>query len=222
MFYEQFESNRDYQIRKNALELLSQLKIDTSNAIDISKVTTKMKENIIYEFVDLDGLPGFTCYHPIKVKYKIFLDEDTAAKCLERIIFTIAHEIGHIVLKHFGEQNNSTNITNRKLEYEANIFADELLMPTDSIIKKRMTSEEISKIYLVSNSAAEYKIKYIQRNTIYRENKQTFSKVFSILDRYSDLFKTSDTTYDDNDMIINDYLGKWLEPDYEYEYEFRS
>lgn len=215
MFYEQFENNRDYQIRKKALELLSQLKIDTTNAIDISKAMTKMKENIIYEFVDLDGLPGFTCYHPAKLKYKIFLDEVTSEKCLERIIFTIAHEIGHIVLKHFGKHNNSTYITNRKLEYEANIFADELLMPTGSIIKNRMTSEQISKTYLVSQSAAEYKIKYIQRNTLYRENKQAFSKVFSILDRYSDLFKKSDTTYDDNDTIINDYLENWLEPDYE-------
>jgi len=212
LYYERFENNRDYQIRNQAIKLLERLRIDTSNAIDISKVIKRMKKDITWEFVNLEGLPGFTCYNKKKNKYKMFLDEGTGEKCLERIIFTMAHELGHIVLGHFGSYDNSTHITNRKLEYEANIFADELLMPTSPIMKNKMTPEQICKVYLVSESAAKNKIKYIQRNTIYRETKQTSSIVFSILFRYEALYRKELDSY--NDKVLNDYIEKWLDPDY--------
>lgn len=212
MYYERFENNRDYQIRHQAIKLLERLKIDTASAIDISKVIQRVKEDITWEFVDLDGLSGFTCYNCKKNKYKMFLDEGTGERCLERIIFTMAHEIGHIILGHFGSYNNSTYITNRKYEYEANIFADELLMPTIPILNLKMTSEQISKIYLVSESAAKNKINYVQRNTIYRQTKQTSSIVFSILNRSGALSRNSIDAY--NDKVLYDYIEKWLEPDY--------
>ena len=212
MYYERFENNRDYQIRNQAIKLLEKLRIDTSSAIDISKVIKRMKKDITWEFVNLEGLPGFTCYNKKKNKYKMFLDEGTGEKCLERIIFTMAHELGHIALGHFGSYDNSTYITNRKLEYEANIFADELLMPTTPIMKSKMTPEQISKTYLVSESAARNKIKYIQRNTIYRETKQITSLITRHIDSYEVLYRKSLDAY--NERVLNDYLDKWLDPDY--------
>lgn len=214
MYWERFENNRDYQIRNKAIKLLERLKIDTSSAIDISKVIILMKEDITWKFVDLDGLPGFTCYNRKKNKYKIFLDEGTSERCLERIIFTMAHELGHIVLGHFfpNTYDNSTCITNRRLEEEANIFADELLMPTAHIINKNMTPEQICKTYLVSESAARNKIKYIQRNTIYRETKQITSLISRHIDSYEALCRKKLNAY--NERVLNDYLEKWLDPEY--------
>lgn len=212
MYYERFENNRDYQIRNQAIKLLEKLRIDTSSAIDISKVIKRMKKDITWEFVNLEGLPGFTCYNKKKNKYKMFLDEGTGEKCLERIIFTMAHEIGHIVLGHFGSYDNSTYITNRKFEDEANIFADELLMPTSPIMKNKMTPEQICKVYLVSESAAKNKIKYIKRNTVYRETNQIISLIYKHVDHYENLYRRSLDAY--NDKVINDYLEKWLDPDF--------
>jgi len=212
LYYERFENNRDYQIRNQAIKLLEKLRIDTSSAIDISKVIKRMKKDITWEFVNLEGLPGFTCYNQKKNKYKMFLDEETSEKCLERIIFTMAHELGHIVLGHFGSYDNSTYITNYKFEYEANIFADELLMPTVPIMQKKMTSEEICKVYLVSESAANNKIKYIQRNTIHRETNQILSLISKHIDTYEALYRKGLNEY--NDKVLNDYMEKWLDPDY--------
>ncbi|UZQ85085.1 ImmA/IrrE family metallo-endopeptidase [Thermoclostridium stercorarium] len=214
MYWERFENNRDYQIRNKAIKLLEMLKIDTSSAIDISKVIKLMKEDITWKIVDLDGLPGFTCYNRKKNKYKIFLDEETSERCLERIIFTMAHELGHIVLGHFnaGKYDDSTCITNRRLEEEANIFADELLMPTSHIINKNMTPEQICKTYLVSESAARNKIKYIQRNTIYRETKQITSLISRYIDSYEASYRRKLNAY--NERVLNDYLEKWLDPEY--------
>ena len=212
LHWERFENNRDYQIRNKAVKLLERLKIDISSAIDISKVIKQMNKNITWEFVNLEGLPGFTCYNRKKNKYKMFLDEGTSERCLERIIFTMAHELGHIVLGHFGSYDNSTYITNRRLEDEANIFADELLMPTAPIVNKNMTPEQICKTYLVSESAAKNKIKYIQRNTLYRETNQITSLIAKHIDSYEVLYRKSLDAY--NERVLNDYLDKWLDPDY--------
>lgn len=236
MFYEHFENNRDYQIRKQVTNFLNKLNIETTNAIDLSKIMYRMDEEITWKFVDLDGLPGFTCYNYKKRKYKMFLDEETSQKCLERIIFTIAHELGHIVLKHFGTYDNSTYIMNKKYEYEANIFADELLMPTAPILNKKMTANEICNTYLVSKSAARNKIHYINRNTLYREEKQVCSLIFSLIDKVGkntgnsafknawrsnpddedyqlDGVRFSENKDDYNEKVIEAYLDKWLDPD---------
>ncbi len=66
--------------------------------------------------------------------------------------FTIAHEIGHLLLGHTcnSEGGGSHN------EREANVFASELLMPTDFIkndFKKTRNLKELSKLYRVSEQA---------------------------------------------------------------------
>lgn len=80
-----------------------------------------------------------------------------------RLNFTIAHELGHALLKHKG--------SNIIYESEANFFASELLMPT-AIINYLIEAEtKINKEFLidffgVSSSAAEIKLKYIKKSLI--------------------------------------------------------
>lgn len=88
-----------------------------------------------------------------------------------RARFTIAHELGHILLKHNNlEHSTHTNIGLE--EYQANIFARCLLMP--AIVLKEInciTPQDISSICNVSLQSAEYRSKrlkeLIQRNKFY-------------------------------------------------------
>lgn len=227
MFYERFESNRDYQIRKQVTNLLRKLNIKPNKEIDLSKIIHKIDDSITWQLVDLYGLPGFTCFNKKKQKYRLFLDKKTYEKCLARIRFTIAHELGHIVLKHFGMYEDSTYIINKKHEYEANIFADELLMPTLPILNKKMTVDEVCNTYLVSKSAAHNKLYFINRNTLYREEKQERTIRFSFMeflnhpwcsnpdeeDYQFDGISFSENNDEYNEKVIGACLDRWLEPD---------
>lgn len=70
----------------------------------------------------------------------------------QRIRFSIAHEIGHIVLGHLYK--------NEKLEKEANMFAARILMPMILIKELDLTnSEELAKLCDVSLESATYRLK---------------------------------------------------------------
>ena len=91
----------------------------------------------------------------------------------ERVRFTLAHELGHFMLKH-AEQSDST-ILNRyslthtehdNLEKEANFFARNLLVPLPLTFQylDRLTKIDaimISETFQVSNSVAKYVVKNI-------------------------------------------------------------
>jgi len=72
--------------------------------------------------------------------------------------FTIAHELGHLLLGHkldmvFARQNGTASIPcYRDSEWQADTFAAHLLMPTE--LAKGMTANDIEKQFGVSASAA--------------------------------------------------------------------
>lgn len=72
--------------------------------------------------------------------------------------FTIAHEIGHIMMNHTCSGNTNDKSHN---ETEANNFAAELLIPTKLIkedFKKFQNIPELSKLYRVSGEAMAIKL----------------------------------------------------------------
>lgn len=78
---------------------------------------------------------------------------------IKRIRFTLAHELGHILLNH-ENLNHMIHKNNNVEEYQANIFARCLLMP--AIVLKELNCIEpqhISNICEVSLQAAEYRSK---------------------------------------------------------------
>lgn len=95
---------------------------------------------------------GFT----IKIKRKYYICYDsTLPKPIQK--FTIAHEIGHIILKHF---NNSNHLNDEK---EANMFAARLLMPICILYECKVKSIlEIQKMCEVSEIAAQYRYKRLK------------------------------------------------------------
>ena len=72
--------------------------------------------------------------------------------------FTVAHEIGHIVLEHTSIFNNCNQFSKKSQEKEADIFAGELLVPSDDIKKfvkeKSPTVQDIINRYWISRQAA--------------------------------------------------------------------
>mgnify|MGYP001171389736 FL=1 len=97
--------------------------------IDVQKIV-EQNPNWSLFFSNLYGEDGYTIYKikNNKKKYKICVDP---YGMVERIRFTIAHEIGHIVLGHFEEYSNML-LTDEEayiLDKEADMFAGEILMP---------------------------------------------------------------------------------------------
>jgi len=75
--------------------------------------------------------------------------------------FTVAHEIGHLLLGHTGK-NLILDLNSKKSEeVEANQFAAELLMPLDMIkkdLQNKRNPKDIAKIYNVSEEAVWWRL----------------------------------------------------------------
>lgn len=76
----------------------------------------------------------------------------------ERKRFTVAHELGHIILEHITFGGDSSQLSSKSQEQEANQFAGSLLIPLKDL-KAFMkngdkTLDDITKRYWVSRDAA--------------------------------------------------------------------
>jgi Zn-dependent peptidase ImmA (M78 family) len=84
----------------------------------------------------------------------------------QRRRFTIAHELGHILLGHVGQSdliNREPSPMDSPIEQAANVFASRLLAPVCVLWGCGVqTAEEISKLCDISKTAAEYRFKRYQ------------------------------------------------------------
>lgn len=205
-----YENDRCYEIRQKASNLLKEQNIDTSTAIDIREIITSLDKPITLKITDLKGIPGFTCYDNERARYRIFVNESLLENCPARSKFTLAHELGHILLDHFTYTDNSL-FMNYIMEREANTFVDELLMPTEYILWHRCSAAEIAEIYEVSALAAHNKMQYIKSNALYKEIQAEIA---------SELMARSQIWYipysDIRNKSIEQMRDAWLDPDYEF------
>lgn len=99
----------------------------------------------------------------------ILLAQDCSQK---RMRFTVAHELGHIILGHVGEYeliNREPSSADNLIEQEANVFASRLLAPACVLWGCNVQSpEEISKLCDITITAAKYRYErycdLLQRN----------------------------------------------------------
>lgn len=110
----------DYEIKYplNIFDLCNQMEFET---IPYSKYNDHI------ELFLKHSKDGFSKYHDNRKVWSIYYNEDVEPK--ERITFTIAHEIGHILLNTHDERL-------------ANFFAGYLLAPVVLIIENKLYSEE--------------------------------------------------------------------------------
>lgn len=103
--------------------------------------------------------------------FYIFYNEDMYPN---RINFTIAHELGHIVLNHDlvgGKYKNRKILTyggNDLLEHQANTFAQNILMPADKmVLLKNHSVDDIARYFCVSKKMAEVRLSRLKEDLFY-------------------------------------------------------
>lgn len=153
----------------------------------------------------------------------------------DRIKFSLAHELGHIVM-HFDYLNEINSNTGRDIENEADKFASQLLMPEDEI-KSQLYNLNVNKLMALKQRWHVSMRALIKRaldlNTISQEQYRNFQIVFSkkgfnkrepielpsekisIIEQVVDLYQTELKYSDDEMMNIlslnkNDYY-EWFD-----------
>lgn len=176
------------EIKYSLLQPISDL-INTLENLGIIIIQINNPDN---RFDDFDGLSEYVNNIPVIV----LLDgiDDGA-----RQRFTIAHELGHLVL----------NITNNDLDNEklCNRFASSLLMPKEAVINEFGTSRNNISFYELIVFKKEYKV-----------------SIAATLYRLKDLTIISEYTYKNLSIKMNKTYGKKHEPiqiDPEESYQFK-
>lgn len=119
----------------------------------------KYREDIIVKYADLKGLDGFTVYDEITKKYLVAIDNANFE--YERQRFTLAHELGHVFLKH---HTKNKNLPEYIQEQSADAFAGELLMPLNMMFKTaRFPDNYILNTFGVSHSAFKCRKAFLNR-----------------------------------------------------------
>lgn len=159
---------KDYQKSRNAAwELLIDCEI-TSLPIKITDICRQI--GIPVKYADLQGdSDGYTFIYegqPI-----IVVNQN--CKSISRLRFTIAHELGHILLGHIGKYalvNREPSPNDNPIEQEANIFASRLLAPACVLWGCEVQSaEDIMKLCDISYQAASFRMERMK--VLYARNK---------------------------------------------------
>lgn len=170
--YESYKKARDL-----SWEILLTADI-TSLPVDLNKVLKAVDvKAILYcdAFFDADspklrGSDGFVT--KIGDKKAIYLNEQKGTT--QRRRFTLAHELGHIVLDHpinpIIYRNSEVDENQSPTEIQANIFARDLLMPAGVLAKLHVTTvDEIMQICNVSYTSAQIRLERLTE--LYKRNK---------------------------------------------------
>ena len=195
-----YKCNSFEDAEKSAEEFRNKF-INISNKLPISDLTNILEnlgiiivyiKNINNKFDDFDGLSEIVDGKPVIV----LLDNiDDGA----RQRFTIAHELGHLVLKI----DASCEIDEEKL---CNHFASTLLMPKEAIINEFGNSRNNINFYELDALKKEYKVSYK-----------------AIVYRLKDLNIISDYLYKNLNIFLSKYIGKNdrnpIVPEQSYQFE---
>lgn len=122
-------------------------------------------------YIDIHGLPTDDGYSKLIDDKPVIYYNDS--KPIHRIRFTVAHEIGHILLGHISDgetlHRNTEKDTPNPKEQQANIFARDLLMPAVVINKLVSSHADISRLCNVSEQSAS--IRWIRLQELRQRNK---------------------------------------------------
>ncbi len=160
MRYTKYQNSRDL-----SWQILKTEKI-TTLPIDIVALCKKMKIEVkaLDSQAQSDGystIIGKRAYIFVKIKQPY-----------SRVRFTIAHELGHILLGHVGKHelvNREPSDADNPIEQEANVFASRLLAPACVLWGCGVQSpEDVMKLCDISYTAACYRMERMQ--ILYKRN----------------------------------------------------
>lgn len=128
----------------------------TELPIDIVQLCRNMGIRVQYYSSTVDGDDGYCTI--LFGRPRIFVRKECSP---ERQRFTIAHELGHILLGHVGQYNlvnREPNAKDNPIEQEANVFASRILAPACVLwALDARTPEQIAQICRISHQAASFR-----------------------------------------------------------------
>ena len=139
--------------------------------INVESIAKTLNYKLIYD--DLHGPAGLTYRKLVQSqwRYAIFIASDmnttkyTPQQIKFRQRYTIAHEIGHILLHHhLDDWNNVTDEQKTIIEVEANWFASRLLMPNYAFTSiQDLDPNQLSQKYQVNYQAAQKRLNNLDK-----------------------------------------------------------
>lgn len=151
---------KDYKVSRDlAWEILINEQV-TELPVMVGKLCRQMGIAVRY-YCPNDESDGFSTL--VNDRVCIFVSE----KCgKERQRFTVAHELGHILLGHLGKYelvNREPSAKDNPIEQAANVFASRLLAPACVLwALDARTPEEISELCQISRQSAEFRAKRME------------------------------------------------------------
>ncbi len=151
-------------IQETALNIRSRCNTSLDEPFQITKFIEFCLDffDYTYDICESNEMNG-TYAHIIPEKKVLKIDNDVyiaAYNNVPRHLFTLAHELGHIIFHSSIEGNlarsNGKIAVYEDPEWQANTFAAELLAPSSAV--KNLTVEEISKKYHCSNAVAKIQL----------------------------------------------------------------
>lgn len=148
---------KNYQKSRNAAwELLIDCEIK-SLPIKITDICKQIGISVKLAPLKSDS-DGYTFIH----KRKPIIVINSNCKSISRLRFTVAHELGHIILGHVGKYalvNREPSPNDNPIEQEANIFASRLLAPACVLWGCEVEcAEDIMKLCDISYQAAHFRM----------------------------------------------------------------
>ena len=159
-----YEKRTRSQVRNQTNKLVSKLK-NSSPPVQLKEIVQIIRSDYGFRFIVKsntfsDSVSGVytRCDRVVGIMYN-------SNHSRNRQRFTVAHEIGHLVLGHRFVESEHKEINDFEIddpiEVEANTFASELLMPFDWVrkdLKRGLSWKELAKLYEVSELAVGWRI----------------------------------------------------------------
>lgn len=135
--------------------------------IDLNKILAANNWDLVfYDLYEQDGFTMFK-YKNGEKKYRICLDPNNI---VERKRFTLAHEIGHIILGHFEEYYDKVLTSSEMfiLDKEADMVAGEILMPYRYMLRYYNWSiNGLAYKFHVSKEAAQVRLNVLNKDFMF-------------------------------------------------------
>ncbi|GAA0179064.1 hypothetical protein SH2C18_20100 [Clostridium sediminicola] len=171
----------------------------TVRVCSYSKFSKKFGKSISEICVYFDSELGACAYNKTREHYIIYYNDTKNNPGLKR--FTIAHELGHILLKHHHDastelllRKNISQLKYKRYENEANCFARNLLCPVP-LVSTDIPINDIMKAFDISYSAAKTRLNFYEI-----DNYRMTAEFYTYFESYTIPFKNK---YTDNNININ-------------------
>lgn len=170
-------------------------KISNCRVVPYSKFMKKYNLTFMDVYMYLNTDEGCTIYEAKSQRYIVYYNDFKQLKSIERQRWTLAHELGHILLRHHVlsdrtkiSRNTLTEDEYEWMEKEANYFASLLLAHPLILYKLKIKNEtDIAKICGISNEAAIYRFEYYKK--WYKHKRINVKEILIVLQFYDFIYK---------------------------------